>query len=70
MAKCGQCRYAQFERTKSGRPVRDRAGLCAYPLPPPPSVLPVCFEYKIVRLFSIWPKDGSDCLCFEEAPDA
>ena len=72
---CMNCKYAEWERTKSGRLHPDKSGKCScvVTLPPVPNST-ATFHYRhdddtplVVRGGWIWrnEKTGQDCPCFE-----
>lgn len=55
---CATCKFAQFERTPTGRFMRKVAGRCMLPIPP--IALPACMTASVSRT-AIWPDMGADC---------
>ena len=61
---CRTCRFAKWTLTKTGRIAKNEYGRCEYHVASVP--LPFCHKVSHTRT-AIWPADGEDCPCWEEA---
>jgi hypothetical protein len=70
---CTTCKYSAFEKTETGRIMRKVAGRCIFKVIPP--AVPWFREDSVARASSsgthgIWPGDGKECKCWEQADTA
>lgn len=64
---CKTCKWADWERTPTGRISRKYVGSCLYPIPEP--VLPTSVvRHSISKPYAggIEPNDGTKCPCWEK----
>ena len=66
---CRTCRWAEWERTPTGRIKQNCSGQCVYPVAHirlPDSITENVMFTKNPPRNAIWTKDGTNCPCWEE----
>lgn len=65
MSRCRDCKFAEFQRTPTGRIKKGVAGRCVAVVPGPPVML-CLFRPATVHKSAIWAEYEGQCDLFEE----
>lgn len=62
---CSTCLWWNARQyTPTGRPKRDEAGDCSYPIVLP--LMPDCVRQDVViQRSAVWPNNGQNCTCYQ-----